>query len=178
MKKLFLTLLLCCLIPVNAMGLSVYFDPSESILDVGDTFSVDILANIPETEPIIGWGLDVEFDEDVLALTDPPSIGSSWTSLFTPDGDGLAGSTYPLPVTGDGVLLATLYFEVIDYGSTSFIASFNELTEGFSSITGFVDTTFESTNITAPVPEPATMLLLWTGLLGLAGARRKYRKAI
>jgi hypothetical protein len=62
---------------------------------------------------------------------------------------------------------------------------------GVAHITGFDDTfgiwnitansagktfSFSSSTSTAPVPEPSTMLLLGSGLLGLWGLRRKFKK--
>ena len=43
-------------------------------------------------------------------------------------------------------------------------------------ISGTANYEFVSLEGTAPIPEPATMLLLGSGLIGLAGVRRKFRK--
>lgn len=65
------------------------------------------------------------------------------------------------PITGGGDLMQWWGGVSMDGGHT---LSFND---------GSTLTTFQATTGTAPVPEPATMLLMGTGLAGLIGARRK-----
>ena len=57
---------------------------------------------------------------------------------------------------------------------TSLSGSYNEFL--FGSSMGAPLTLFELEFSTMPAPEPATMLLLGSGLIGLAGLRRKFRK--
>ncbi|MBW1838133.1 MAG: VPLPA-CTERM sorting domain-containing protein [Deltaproteobacteria bacterium] len=74
-------------------------------------------------------------------------------------------STLNFEPFGDGELLVSLSDEIFNWGL-------------FGTCPGeckgaIVEATFELINEASPIPEPATMLLLGSGLAGLAGVRRK-----
>lgn len=85
---------------------TVRFDPTDSVVGLGDVFTVDIIADIPD--PVLGWGLDVAFDPSILSQVGLPAIGSSWIGAPTLDGDGLGGLAFPFPIVGSDVRSATL----------------------------------------------------------------------
>jgi len=97
-----------------------------------------------------------------------------------------------------GILGATAYLYIIPVGEISTLRSFNvSMGYGYSSgyqftstnfmlFPGFVDETADpnrgaflvrtTPGNAPPVPEPATLLLFGSGLLGLAGLRKKFKK--
>jgi hypothetical protein len=182
-KKLLLWLavwawLIPCLPASSVAAITVYFSPLDSVVPVGETFTVDLMADL-STAAVLGWGLDVSFDPAVVAMAEPPEIGPLWDPpFFTMDHDGLAGLAFPTPVTGNGILLATLKLETVGQGFSDLIASatFGDLTEGFPLATGgFAQVNYTPGSVTA-APVPGALLLLGSGLAGLLGIRRKARK--
>jgi len=166
-------MLLVWLIPASSGAVTVSFLPSDSVVALGDTFSVDIVADF--TDPVLGWGLDVSFDTSILALNGSPTISPLWTPTFAPDGDGLAALAFSNPVSGTGVLLATLSFDAIDFGTSDLMASvtMGDLSEGFPLVTGgFDNLTVVAGSVTA-VPIPAAVWLFGSGLIGLIGIARR-----
>src|SRR5690606_36759166 len=83
--------------------------PTDSVT-AGETFAVDLVADL--AAPVLGWGLDIDYDANVLSL-ESVSIADRWIATASADGDGLVGRTFPDPVSGDDVLLATLRFRAL-----------------------------------------------------------------
>jgi hypothetical protein len=179
MKRKSLLILIICLLPAAVWGLpvQVYLDSPTIFAGVGETFRVDLMADIPE--PVLGWGLDIIYDPAILALQGMPVIRPPWWALPSKDGDGLAGYAFPNAVTGNNTLLATLTFKVLSSKSTSILAGMTTGDKGegfpiFGLAGGFAE--FEALpSRVNPVPEPATLLLMGCGLISIAGVKRRLK---
>ena len=166
-----LAILCACLCPASS-AVIVRFSPLESVVSVGQQFQVQVRADI--TNPVLGWGLDVNHASQIIAGNGTPDIGPLWSPGYAPDGDALAGLAFPSSISGSNVLLATLTFSALNVGETYLTASITpgDLTEGFPlDPTGFDMVTFEPAHVTV-VPEPASLLLI--SLNGLIVFRRRF----
>jgi hypothetical protein len=159
--------------PASALS-SVRFETATPAPTVGATFEVQIIADL--SDPIVGWGLDLDFDDSILSMDGAPVIGPAWVGVFAPDGDGLSGLTPDVGISGSDILLATLTFTADALGASALIASVTPgaLTEGFAlDPTGF-DTIAFTNGLIEVVPEPSTALLVALGLLMTATRRRRF----
>lgn len=155
---------------------TVRFDPPDVTVDLGDIFTLDIVADIPD--PVVAWGLDLTIDDGLVlstwpdnVLCSPPVIGPEWADPgFTPDGDLLGGIGFPNSVSGTSILLATVTFSADALGDTDLFLGDdnpyphesppNDLTEGFGlDPSGFAEVSYMTGHV-AVVPEPSTILLL------------------
>ena len=167
-----LTLLVSLVVASSARAslVTVRFEPSSQTVNLGDTFNVQIVADI--SSPVVGWGLDFAIaSPPILSETAAPVIGAAWVPAPAPDGDGLASLAFPNSVSGTGVLLATLTLHANAIGATDLLLSVTpgDLTEGFAlDPTGFAELTIQPGHANV-VPEPSTIGLL--ALIGLGMLR-------
>ncbi len=171
---------LCCaallglLVSPGAADILVTVDPVFQEVNLADgTATVDLLAQIPEAEAIIAFGMDLDiFGTSVSygAFAPGPMFNPPGG---TPDGDGIAGFISPFddPVWGDAILLGTATVNLDMLGVSVLLPGADnppDLTEGFAMPApgAFAPATFVDGSISV-IPEPAALALLALGALAL-----------
>jgi len=187
-KKLFVVLSIAALVvylgimPAQATKIAD-FNVLDSYITVGESFDVEVsVYDDGALGDLTGFGFDVD---PAFSLTlfsfDSYAVGPDFTDQGM--GSYVAGLNWLNFNAGQDVLLATLSFTAGALPGTDTLeieGIFDGWDHGLyyvfgdEGISGAIDIDINRTG--QAVPEPATMFLLGSGLFGLAGFRKKFRK--
>ena len=149
----------------------VTMDPAASAVNIADgTAAVEIWADIPVEDAIVGFGFDADLTGTSAAFGGFAYNAALFMEMPDGDGDGIQGLV-PLPgVVSGNVLLGEMTFSLVELGLTdvAFSATPGDLNEGFALETPgeFAAVTYCGGCINV-VPEPTALALLALGALAL-----------
>lgn len=187
-----LALLLMAVAP-TAQAYTLSMVPSQTTLSIGDSVSVDVVANalVDGAAPSIGsYDIDVVYDWHLLEFqsavfgTGLDVLGLGSIQQLVPGIGGINFAEASLDTEEDlnalqpgSFTLFTLTFRAIAPGSSTPFAIPNSVADAAANALVLDDETSAPITVLAPVPLPAAGWLLISGLGALAGFRRRVRAA-
>ena len=172
----------------HAWAISLSFSPSTSEIGIGDSIDIDLIISGMENDDLGYFEFDVNYDDFILDF-DSYTLGSGLGDIAAGDADDwssgdLGNGTinlieisylWDLSFQTDSFTLATLSFTGLNEG-ISLLSYSNVVLSDDWGMALSADSVSDSVGVSAPVPEPATIFLLGTGLMGFIGFGRKLKK--
>jgi hypothetical protein len=168
-----------------AQAYNLAFQPVAQNIFQGDPAQVSLNLTLDSTEVLQGFDIDVSYDSSVLTF-DSGALGAEVSGWLVADLSVVDPSTLNIFALDDALSLSNGLFTLATlnfFGQSpglSLLLSFDGPSGGLlindALFSAGAEGSIAVNQVTAPIPEPSTWLLMVMGLLGLVGMKKKFHR--